>query len=334
MNNYQCLPSCPKCHGTGHIPETTLLHGHEVLTGVARPCPNAKTLVQIQGLTGKRFDVEFDEFKAWWGETHPAVKYESDHARFCSDYANAGLSSSKATIPDDALLPIRDEDMALCKLYGVRPLAMFMIMRRIHRADPMKPWNAATSPFGWHEYNPIENTTDFLWIQGRAGSGRSSLAGIVLRSRCQKTGLLGAFVSVRKLEAGLLGARKSAWGGSEDMTSAQIAATLARIPHLVLDEWDAASNARSSQDRDGIQPIVSAHLIRILRDRFESRLPTILTSLEHPSSPEGARISPLVPAAATELDCMLRTPGSMATILMEPALLAAQRMMNTLRQGA
>jgi hypothetical protein len=323
----QCNPSCPECHGTGHIPEKVLVDDSYVLTGQTRPCPNATSTLIIQGLTGKRFDVSLKDFSNWWTDINPPSRFDSDQASYFEEFIKLGLPMCE---PATLFGPDPKQFLAACGIHGIQPEGVLRIMQMA--TEPPTPWSASMAPFGWHAFDATSSTYDFTWINGRSRTGRSSLAGIILRQRCIESGLPGAFVSVRRLEPALLSARRTAWGNNEDMTSNEIAATLAKIPHLVLDEWDAASNARSGQEKDSIQPIVSGHIIRILRDRYEARRPTIFTSLISPLSSTGMGVSPLVPAAAEELNGLLETPGALAAITTEPALIASRRLLKAIIQ--
>jgi len=287
MTTVHCNPLCPKCQGAGFIYEKETVNGYEALTGRAWLCHDAEVIQDIQGLTGKRFDVSRKEFEAWWMAKHYTNEFLRTYADL-KDYASPetaarelALNSSvdslaasmsmppKPPIKNSASKAERDRKALGSDLYDI------LTTMSVGPAPEPESWNTLIAPISyqkalsWATIPAAEteesNRADVVMIHGKRGTGRSSLAGALLRAWCHSHKAPGAFVSTITLRGALSSVKKGPWG---TMTENQIISTLVAIPCLVMDEWDTPIS-----DIDGRR--ISTFLYQLYQGRLNAKRPTI-----------------------------------------------------------
>ena len=246
-------PGCPLCGGLGVVLDPDPVQP-------ARPCACAGTASAqslLDGIPARYRAASLDAFWEWWKLQHPREKLTSALAS-----AHQLLEHAADSLP----LELRSKlDMILHKC-GPKPQADGELGWR-----DLKP---AQEPQGYRSlFNLTRNDrdpSDFWWIDGPPGSGRSSLAAAALKAWCERLGQPGLFVSVRafSLELKDIYFDSRSFRNTDFLSERDRMAPLLKAPCLVLDDFDRL---------DSDIRVVRA-LAQLLDHRYSQELPTLITA--------------------------------------------------------
>jgi len=246
-------PGCPLCGGLGVVLDPDPVQP-------ARPCAcagSAAAQSMLEGIPARYRAASLEAFWEWWKLQHPREKLSAALAS-----AHQLLEHAADSLP----LELRSKlDMILHKC-GPKPQADGELGWR-----DLKP---AQEPQGYRSlYNWTRNDrdpSDFWWIDGPPGSGRSSLAAAALKAWCERLGQPGLFVSVRafSLELKDIYFDSRSFRNTDFLSERDRMAPLLKAPCLVLDDFDRL---------DSDIRVVRA-LAQMLDHRYSQELPTVLTA--------------------------------------------------------
>lgn len=229
----------------------------------ARACPQcaAPAAAQriLQGIPTRYQEASLESFWDWWKIQHP-----KEHITPVLTSALQLLEhrETRETLSEDLRSKL---DLILHKC-GPKPQGDGECAWRDPR--PAQEPQGYRSLFNWsrNERDPA----DFWWIDGPAGSGRSTLAAAVLKAWSQRTGKAGLFVSVRafSLELKDIYYDSRSFRNTDFLSERDRMAPLLKAPCLVLDDFDRM---------DADIRVVRA-LAQLLDHRYSEELPTLLTA--------------------------------------------------------
>jgi hypothetical protein len=226
----------------------------------ARPCACAGTASAqslLDGIPARYRAASLDAFWEWWKLQHPREKLTSALAS-----AHQLLEHAADSLP----LELRSKlDMILHKC-GPKPQADGELGWR--DLKPAQEPQGYRSLFNWTRND--RDPSDFWWIDGPPGSGRSSLAAAALKAWCERLGQPGLFVSVRafSLELKDIYFDSRSFRNTDFLSERDRMAPLLKAPCLVLDDFDRL---------DSDIRVVRA-LAQLLDHRYSQELPTLITA--------------------------------------------------------
>ena len=246
-------PGCPLCGGLGVVLDPDPVQP-------ARPCACAGTASAqslLDGIPARYRAASLDAFWEWWKLQHPREKLTSALAS-----AHQLLEHAADSLP----LELRSKlDMILHKC-GPKPQADGELGWR--DLKPAQEPQGYRSLFNWTRND--RDPSDFWWIDGPPGSGRSSLAAAALKAWCERLGQPGLFVSVRafSLELKDIYFDSRSFRNTDFLSERDRMAPLLKAPCLVLDDFDRL---------DSDIRVVRA-LAQLLDHRYSQELPTLITA--------------------------------------------------------
>ncbi|BDU70985.1 AAA family ATPase [Mesoterricola silvestris] len=246
---------CPLCEGRRVILDPDPMKP-------ARPCTCAAPAAArraVQGIPARYREASFESFWDWWKIQHPREKLAGSLAQVNQLLENAEI---RDTLSEDLRSKL---DLIVHKCGPKAGPDGETAWRDLRPAQ--EPWGYR-SLFNWARSD--RDPSDFWWIDGPPGSGRSSLAAAALRACGERTSGGGLFVSVRAFTLEL----RDTYYDSRSFTNTDFIserdrmAPLLEAPILVLDDFDRM---------DGDIRVVRA-MAQLLDHRYGEQLPTLLTA--------------------------------------------------------
>ena len=246
--------TCPLCGGRRVIvdPDPSV---------PVRPCKCAGRAAAeriVEGIPNRYKDASLESFWDWWKIQHPRDEIVG---ALTSAHQLLEYRETRETLSED----LRSKLDLIVHKCGPKPQADGLAWR-----DP----RPAQEPQGYRSlYNWAKNDrdpSDFWWIDGAPGSGRSTLAAGILKAWCERTGQAGRFTSVRTLSMELKNVYfdSRSYQNTDFLSERDKMAPLLKAPCLVLDDFDRM---------DSDIRVVRA-LGQLLDHRYSEQLPTIITA--------------------------------------------------------
>ena len=246
---------CPLCGGRRVILDPDPMRP-------ARPCTCAAPAAAqraVHGIPARYQEASFESFWEWWKIQHPREKLAT------------GLTQANQLLEHPEIRSTLSEDLR-SKLDLI-----------VHKCGPkVQPDGEITwrdlkvaqepqgyrSLFNWARQD--RDPSDFWWIDGPPGSGRSSLAAAALKACGERTREGGLFVSVRAFTLELRDTYydSRSFLNTDFMSERDRMAPLLEAPILVLDDFD-----RMDSDIRVVRGMA-----QLLDHRYGERLPTLLTA--------------------------------------------------------
>jgi hypothetical protein len=228
----------------------------------ARPCICAAPVAAaraVHGIPNRYREASFESFWEWWKIQHPREKVAGS------------LVQAQQLLEHPAVRNTLSEDL--------RSKLEFTVHKCGPKAQPdgetlWRELRTAQEPQGYRSLlnwaKQDRDPSDFWWIDGPPGSGRSSLAAAALRSCGERARTGGLFISVRAFTLELRDTYydSRSFLNTDFMSERDRMAPLLDVPFLVLDDFDRM---------DGDIRVVRA-LAQLLDHRYSNELPTIITA--------------------------------------------------------
>jgi len=244
-------PDCPLCQGRGVIVDPDLL-------APARVCActkEARATGDALGIPSRYASATFDTFWDWWKIQHSKDKLINQLSQ-AQDLLEHELS--RESLPEE----LRSKLELILHKCGRSGQGTWKDLK------PAQEPSGYRSLFNWARHG--RDAVDLWWIDGPAGSGRSSLAAAALRACCERTGQAGLFVSVRTFSQELKDTYydSRSFQNVDFMSERDRMAPLLKAPLLVLDDLDRV---------DSDIRVVRA-LAQLLDQRYADQLPPLATA--------------------------------------------------------
>jgi hypothetical protein len=245
-------PDCPRCQGRGVILDPDPL-------APARICDCTQAALVEGGSLGiptRYGSASFESFWDWWKIQHPKDKLIHQLGRAQELLEN---EITRESLPEE----LRSKLELILHRCGGRP-----------GSDAWKDLKPAQEPQGYRSFfnwaRHGRDSVDLWWIDGPAGSGRSSLAAAALKACCERTGQAGLFVSVRTFSQELKDTYydSRSFQNVDFMSERDRMSPLLKAPFLVLDDLDRV---------DSDIRVVRA-LAQLLDQRYADERPTLATA--------------------------------------------------------
>jgi hypothetical protein len=213
----------------------------------------------LEGIPSRYRQASLDSFWEWWKIQHSREKLA---ASLAGAHQLLEHAATRATLPED----LRSKLDLIVHKCGPRLQPDGELAWRDLR--PAQEPQGYRSLFNWVRND--RDSSDFWWLDGPAGSGRSTLAAALLKAWCERTGQAGLFVSVRafSLELKDIYYDNRSFRNTDFMGERDRMAPLQKAPCLVLDDFDRL---------DADIRVVRA-LAQLLDHRYSQELPTVITA--------------------------------------------------------
>jgi DNA replication protein DnaC len=228
----------------------------------ARQCPQCAAPAAARrillGIPPRYRDASLESFWDWWKIQHPKERILPALVT-----ANQLLEQREFQTLSEELRSKLDLIVHKC---GPKPQGDGEFTWR--DSKPAQEPQGYRSLYNWAKQD--RDPSDFWWIDGAPGSGRSSLAAAVLRAWSERTGKPGLFISVRafSLELKDIYYDSRSFRNVDFLSERDRMAPLLQAPCLVLDDFDRM---------DADIRVVRA-LAQMLDHRYGEQLPTIITA--------------------------------------------------------
>jgi DNA replication protein DnaC len=229
----------------------------------ARTCPQcaAPRAAQrnLQGVPSRYRDASLEGFWDWWKIQHSKERIAQELA---GAYQLLEHRETRQTLSED----MRSKLDLIVHKCGPKPQGDGeLAWRDVRTAQEPSGYRSLAS---WAKQD--RDPSDFWWIDGPPGSGRSALAAAVLKAWCERTGQPALFISVRafSLELKDIYYDSRSFRNVDFLSERDRMAPLLAAPCLVLDDFD-----RMDADIRVVRAIA-----QLLDHRYGERLPTILTA--------------------------------------------------------
>jgi len=291
---------CPHCNGRGFILDPDPLVP-------AKPCPCVRGKHAEGGALGipnRYSQADFEGFWDWWKIQHPKDRMvdllSQAHARLESEFTRQALKEEIAS----------KLELILHKCGGKMAGDEF-VWKDLKPAQEPEGYRAF---FNWARAG--RDSVDLWWIDGPAGSGRSSLAASALKACCERTGQGGLFISVRTFSQELKDTYydSRSFQNTDFMSERDRMAPLLQAPVLVLDDLDRL---------DSDIRVVRA-MAQLLDQRYADERPTIATAARWAETSLTAENSPFM---RLEDPSLLRRFSQARRVCLRPTL---ERLMESL----
>ena len=245
-------PGCPLCAGRGVILDPDPMAPARVCSCTQEAQVEGSSL----GIPVRYGSASFESFWDWWKIQHPKDKLigRLNHAQQLLEN-----EFTRESLPEE----LRSKLELILHKCGMRS-----------GDSSWKDLRPAQEPLGYRTFfnwaRHGRDGADLWWIDGPAGSGRSTLAASALKACCERTGQGGLFISVRTFSQEL----KDTYYDSRSFQNVDFQserdrmAPLLRVPFLVLDDLDRV---------DSDIRVVRA-LAQLLDQRYADQLPTLATA--------------------------------------------------------
>jgi len=248
-------PDCPKCGGRGVILDADPLAPARVCSCTAAAVADGAVL----GIPPRYRQCSFELFWDWWKIQHPreaVLKTLADAQELLDHPEVTGLADN---------LEVRSKLELVLHKCGARSGAGETSWKDLKPAQ--EPMGYRTL-LNWARHG--RDSVDLWWIDGPAGSGRSSLAAAALKAWTERTGEPGLFVSVRTFSQELKDTYydSRSFQNTDFLSERDRMAPLQKAPCLVLDDLD-----RLDTDIRVVRSVA-----QLLDQRYAEEKPTVLTA--------------------------------------------------------
>lgn len=243
---------CPLCHGKRVILDPDPMQA-------AKPCTCAVQVRAVVGIPARYREATFESFWDWWKIQHPREKLTASLVQVNQLLEHASV---RETLSEDLRSKL---DLILHKCGPKLQADGELAWRDLKPAQEPQGYR---SLFNWARQD--RDPSDFWWIDGPPGSGRSSLAAAALRAVGERVRTGGLFVSVRAFTLELRDTYydSRSFANTDFMSERDRMGPLLAAPFLVLDDFDRM---------DGDIRVVRA-MAQLLDHRYGAELPTIITA--------------------------------------------------------
>jgi hypothetical protein len=210
------------------------------------------------GIPARYRSASFESFWDWWKIQYPKDKLADLLSRAQQLLGN---EFTRTSLPEE----LRSKLELILHKCGVRADSQESTWKDLKPAQEPQGYRTF---FNWARHG--RDSIDLWWIDGPAGSGRSSLAAAALKACCERTGQGGLFVSVRTFSQELKDTYydSRSFQNVDFMSERDRMAPLLKVPFLVLDDLD-----RVDSDIRVVRAVA-----QLLDQRYADELPTLATA--------------------------------------------------------